>query len=253
MTDTNSALDPWSAPYEVLRKRWHRVPAGGTVQISSGDMLCMTDAELSRTWQAAFDRASVGHGYNIRGWYHDLYRAQLAGKKCLDVGCGLALSTLHFAEHGAGFTFSDIVRDNVRLAKRLCAIKGIEAEFMFIEDARSFDSLPTDFDVVMALGSLINAPTAVIREEIQSILPHLKPGGRWLHFAYPKSRWQREGSLPFSEWGLKTDGEGTPWMEYHNREEVASLFAPYQIEITFDCEWHNNDFNWFDLTVHPPK
>jgi 2-polyprenyl-3-methyl-5-hydroxy-6-metoxy-1,4-benzoquinol methylase len=253
MSEPTADRDNWTAPYEVLRKRWHRVPAGGSFQILTGDMLCMTDVELMRVWQASFDRASVGPGYNIRGWYHDLYRERLAGKKCLDVGCGMALSTLHFAEHGARFTFSDIVRDNVRLVKRLSAIKGIEADFMFIEDARSFDGLPNDFDVVVALGSLINAPTPVIREEIQSILPHLKPGGRWLHFAYPKARWQRDGSPPFSEWGLKTDGEGTPWMEYHNRQEIEFLFSPYQVEIVFDCEWHNSDFNWFDLTIHPPK
>jgi hypothetical protein len=46
-----------------------------------------------------------------------------------------------------------------------------------------------------------------------------------------------------------TDGPGTPWMEYHDWEKLVYLFSPTPIEPTFECEWHNHDFNWFDFRV----
>src|SRR5207249_1858570 len=135
----------------------------------------------------------------------------------------------------------------LKVVERLCAIKGIAGEFFYIEDNRSFAQLPYDFDAVLAIGSLINAPKEVVRDEVQALLPHVKPGGRWLHLAYPKARWEREGSLPFSEWGKVTDGPNTPWMEYHEWETLVYLFDPTRIELRFECEWHNLDFNWFDF------
>jgi hypothetical protein len=110
--------------------------------------------------------------------------------------------------------------------------------------------LSSDFDAVMAIGALLNAPRKVTRAEFQWLLPHLNTSARWLHLAYPKSRWIREGMPAFSQWGERTDGPGTPWMEYHDWEKMLYFFAPTKIELVFNSEWHNNDFNWFDLIVH---
>jgi hypothetical protein len=109
--------------------------------------------------------------------------------------------------------------------------------------------LACDYDFVTAIGSLINSPLDFTRSEIQAIVPHLRKYGRWLHFGYPKSRWIRDDKPPFSEWGHMTDGPGTPWMIYHDREAIDYLFSPYRFEIVFECEWHNGDFNWFDLRL----
>jgi cyclopropane fatty-acyl-phospholipid synthase-like methyltransferase len=178
-----------------------------------------------------------------------LYGPYLAGKKLLDIGCGMGISTICFAEMGARTTFVDIVEDNVALVKRLCHIKGIEANFLCLEHLEDLSNLERDFDVVTALGSLINAPAAVIKAEITLIKQHLRVGGRWLHFAYPKSRWQREGATAFSHWGELTDGLGTPWMEFHDRAKIEWLFKPSKIRVLFECEWHNSDFNWFDIEL----
>ena len=65
--------------------------------------------------------------------------------------------------------------------------------------------------------------------------------------AYPRSRWEREGSLPFDEWGPVVDGPGTPWEEWLDVDGLVGLLAPARFELVFSSEWHNNDFNWFDL------
>jgi FkbM family methyltransferase len=246
----NDLGDQWLSPYEVLRNKWGTVPLDAETRIESSDLLTMPDRDLLALWHRAYNGTSTGLFYGIRGWYHDLYRDKLRGHKILDVGCGLAVSSLHFAEHGARVTFADIVEDNLRVVERICALKGIAGEFFYIQDDRSFERLAYGFDAVLAIGSLLNAPEKVTRAEIQMLLPHLNAGGRWLHLAYPKSRWIRDGMPLFSQWGELTDGPGTPWMEYHDWEKMLYFFAPAKIALVFSCEWHNNDFNWFDLVIH---
>jgi 2-polyprenyl-3-methyl-5-hydroxy-6-metoxy-1,4-benzoquinol methylase len=126
----------------------------------------------------------------------------------------MARSTLCLAEMGAHVTFVDIIPHNVEVVRRLCRAKGIMAEFLTIDRFEELDQLPT-CDIITAIGSLINAPLAVPRVEIDRLKTHLRPGGRWLHLAYPRSRWEQEGRIEFPRWEEHTDGEGTPWMEYH--------------------------------------
>lgn len=237
----------WKDPISVLRKKWGEIPAGDRRR-SSAQLLQLTDQEILTEWERARKNDTRGLGFGVRGWYHEAYRSLMPGKKVLDIGCGMALSTLSFAEMGAHVTFADIIPDNVELVRRLCRIKGIPGEFVAIERFEDIDQLPT-FDIVAAIGSLINAPLAVTRAEVERLKMHLQPGGRWLHLAYPKSRWEQEGSVPFSEWGKRTDGPGTPWMEYHDRERIFWLFEPSEIRILFECEWQRHSYNWFDIEL----
>lgn len=237
----------WKDPIAVLRKKWGEIPAGDRRQ-SSAQLLQLTDQEIVAEWERARNNDVQGLGFGVRGWYHEVYRTLMPGKKVLDIGCGMALSTLSFAEMGAYVTFVDIIPDNVELVRRLCRIKGIAADFLVIERFEDLDQLPT-FDIVAAIGSLINAPLAVTRAEVGQLKMHLRPGGRWLHLAYPKSRWEQEGRLPGSQWSEQTDGPGTPWMEYHDRDRMRWLFEPSELRILFECEWHNHAFNWFDIEL----
>jgi hypothetical protein len=70
--------------------------------------------------------------------------------------------------------------------------------------------------------------------------------GRWIELAYPKVRWEREGRLPATEWGERTDG-GAPWIEWHDLQKLEYLFAPASFEVILALEFHSSDFNWFDL------
>jgi hypothetical protein len=115
-----------------------------------------------------------------------------------------------------------------------------------MEDLGSLADLPEGYDFIYCCGSMINAPMQVIRLEAQELLKHLKVGGRWIELAYPKSRWVREGKMPFDRWGEKTDG-GAPWMEWHDLEKVRSYLAPVEFEVVMELVFHSDDFNWFDL------
>lgn len=233
--------------FEVLRKKWVEVPAGKMDRVYSSDVLRMSDAELLDYWQHCWNESSTGPGYSVRGWYQVLYRDAFRGKRVLDFGCGLGFDNIYFSQHGAEVTFVDLVESNVECVKRLCGLKGIGgAEFLYMKDLRSLDALRGPYDYVFCCGSLINAPLWVIQKEAQAVLKHVPPGGRWIEYGYPKERWIREGRRPFPEWGQSTDG-GAPWMEWHDLDKVIQYLAPAQFDLVFTLNFHNDDFNWFDL------
>jgi 2-polyprenyl-3-methyl-5-hydroxy-6-metoxy-1,4-benzoquinol methylase len=242
----------WNEPLPVLRRKWGEIPSGNDKRLSSAELLKKDDRTILEEFERALRHDEEGTGWGHRGWYHDLYRPLMPGRKLLDIGCGMGLSTIPYAQMGAHVTFTDIIAENVELVRRIASLKGIKADFFWIENFEDYDRLPGGFDIVTALGSLINAPLAITRDEIGRIVKHLRPGGRWLHFAYPKARWIRDGSLPYPEWGQLTDGAGTPWVEYHDRGKIEWLFAGSEIRILFNCEWHDSDFNWFDIEVVKP-
>jgi hypothetical protein len=75
----------------------------------------------------------------------------------------------------------------------------------------------------------------------------LKVGGRWLQLAYPRSRWIREGRMPFSKWGEHTDPGKTAWCEWYDLPKLLRMLAPAKFDVVLSQEFHNGDFNWFDL------
>ncbi len=236
----------WPEPFTVLRNSLAPVTLG-----ASGDTavrLCqLGDDELADLWLTARERAVTGAGFNVRGWYHLLYKDIFRGKRVMDLGSGFGLDGITFAQHGAEMTFVDIVPGNLTALERICGKLGItNAQFHYLENMRSFESLPENYDVIWCQGSLINAPFEVIRTEVQELLKHLPVGGRWVELAYPRARWERDGCLPFEQWGDKTDG-GAPWVEWYDLAKLSAAFHPARFNTVLYFEFYNSDFNWFDL------
>ena len=46
--------------------------------------------------------------------------------------------------------------------------------------------------------------------------------------------------------GQKTDG-GARWIEWHDLEKLRYVLAPANFDVVLDLEFHDSDFNWFDL------
>jgi SAM-dependent methyltransferase len=234
--------------FDRLRRKWNTVPAGLSDRKSTAELLSLSDGELREFWTATHHQAATGPGFAVRGWYQTLYRDVLWGKKVLEIGSGMGLDGIEFARHGARLTFVDIVEDNLRVMRRLCDSFGIQdAQFVYLRGFASLDALPFDYDVVWNQGSQINAPFDFARRECAVILPHLKPGGRWIELAYPRERWERDGQPPFRLWGNMTDGEGTPWMEWYDLDRLLARLAPERFAPVLAFNFHDDDFNWFDL------
>jgi carbamoyltransferase len=245
-------VNAWTKPFEILRARWGTVPMDvNSSRRSSSELLQLSDTELARVWTEVRDADIHGSGFQVRGWFHEVYKEFMAGKKVLDMGCGFGISSISFAQMGARVTFADIIEDNVKLVEKVCRGLGISdrVAFQYVHELDDLASLPRDFDVITALGSLHNAPFEFMQCEVAELVRHLRIGGRWLQLAYPEARWIREGGVPFSEWGKHTDGEGTPYCEWYDLPKLLRLMAPASFEPVFYLEWHNKDFNWFDLKL----
>jgi len=166
----------------------------------------------------------------------------------MDVGSGFAVDSITFARAGARLTFVDIEETNLKVVERLCRLFNVpDPRFVHLKDLDVLKSLDTDYDVIMAMGSLHHAPQSVIKPETAELLKHLKPGGRWLQLAYPKTRWIRNGRLPFDRWGARTDGEGTPWGEWYDMPKLLALLHPARFDVVLHHEFIDSKMNWFDL------
>lgn len=244
----NQKFDSFASVLKTLKEKWREVPGTTQKRIFSSELLKLTDSEFLDYWMMLFDNNCSGAGYSTRGWYHDLYKSlALQGGDWLEVGSGLGFDGVFFAEHGANVTFVDIVSENLEAVERLCAIKRIKnVGFVVMEDLDTISELE-HFDVVMAIGSLINAPYSMMSEERRMLASHLKIGGRWLELCYPKERWEREGRLEFEDWGKKTDGENTPWVEWYDEQKLLNALEPHTFDTILARNFHDNDFNWFDF------
>ena len=236
----------WTQYIDILRNKWHEVPAGND-RVTTKQLLELPDNELLDLWTRIRLEATTGESFNVRGWYHLLYKDVFRGKRVMDLGSGFGIDGLTFAQHGARMTFVDIVESNLTVLQRLYKLLDLkDVDFCYMKDIRSLSALPTDYDVIWCQGSLINAPFDIVREEAQELLKHLPVGGRWIELAYPKVRWERENRMPFERWGEKTEG-GAPWVEWYDLEKVTAMLSPAKFDIVLHFNFHNDDFNWFDL------
>lgn len=235
---------------EVLRRKWYEVPASPVGRISTIKLLKKTNSELVKYWKQNFMVTSEGRGWEIRGWYHTLYADTMrSGVHILDVGSGLGTSSIHFAQLGAEVTFMDIIESNLVAIQRICHHLGFEkrVHFTLLRDLKTIYNFDKMFDVIMVIGSLHHMPYNLVSLERQALAKLLRPGGRWLELGYPKERWIKEGKIPFSKWGKYTDGEDTPWAEWYNLKKLKRSLEPVRFQVVFHKNFHNDDFNWFDL------
>jgi hypothetical protein len=229
------------------REKWREAPRGSDMdgRVFSTDLLALADPDLLSAWDAMAARRYAGE----IGWLAPLYADSLRSRQVLELGSGLGFDGLRFVEAGAAWTFADIVPDNLAVIHRVASLKGLggRVRLHLIGDNLSFDGLPTDYDAIWVFGSIHHVPFEIARREALAALGHLKPGGRWMELVYPRERWLREGAPPFEQWGKLTDGDRTPWAEWHDIEKVRRRLFPAPLRTVLDFEFCAQNYRWFDL------
>ena len=103
---------------DSLREKWKTIPFAIDDRVRTADLLSLDDATLFEHWEKARNASVEGSRVNdVRGWYQLVYRDWCRGRKILDMGCGMGIDCIHFAENGARVTFVDIVQSNVDLVR----------------------------------------------------------------------------------------------------------------------------------------
>jgi ubiquinone/menaquinone biosynthesis C-methylase UbiE len=168
---------------------------------------------------------------------------QFAGKRLLEVGCGMGTDLLQFARGGAICTGVDLTPRSVEISSLHFGLYGMRADFVLADGER----LPFDdesFDVVYSNGVLHHTPdTAQAVRELRRVL---KPGGTarvmlyhrnslyyWteiiLHRGILRGHFLRGHSpeaimsryVEYSEHGAR------PLVKVYSRRQARKLFEPF--------------------------
>jgi SAM-dependent methyltransferase len=130
--------------------------------------------------------------------------AAYRGKRLLEVGCGVGLDLVRFAQHGARVTGIDLAEVSIKLAKKNLALHGVTGDLQ-IMDGEHLQFEDECFDVAYAHGVL--QYTAEAERMIQEIRRVLRPGGQAILMVYNRYSWLK---LLAGISGVKLEHEDAP-------------------------------------------
>lgn len=142
-------------------------------------------------------------------------RSWLAGKRILEIGCGIGLAGLIAASHGASVVQTDWQPAVLDLAAKAAERNGVGNIERRLGDWRAWPDDLTDFDVV--IGSDVFYERSV-HDDLTALLPRLiRPGGeiRITDPLRPQAfdlldRWEREKRFLIALERLETNVDNTP-------------------------------------------
>jgi 2-polyprenyl-3-methyl-5-hydroxy-6-metoxy-1,4-benzoquinol methylase len=120
-----------------------------------------------------------------------------AGKRVLEIGCGLGTDTINFARGGAQVTAVDLSRRSLELARQRADLYGLSERIRFVEaDAERLSEFiaPTPYDLVYSFGVIHHSPhpDRVLRE----VRAHfMAPDSTFRMMVYHRRSWKVLGIL----------------------------------------------------------
>ena len=145
-----------------------------------------------------------------------------AGKRVLEIGCGIGSDAEEFAKHGADYVGIDLSDQSIALCRQRFEVLGLEGEFHNI-DVTDIDALTTlgEFDLVYSYGVIHHFPG--IDSIISNVNKVVKPGGEFRYMVYAKNSWKyamiQKGLDQFEA------QSGCPYAQAFSKEEIYNLMS----------------------------
>jgi 2-polyprenyl-3-methyl-5-hydroxy-6-metoxy-1,4-benzoquinol methylase len=128
-----------------------------------------------------------------------------AGKRVLEVGCGIGTDSINFARAGAHLTAVDISGESLRIAGQRAAVMGLTDRIEFIQaDAEELTSALGDepYDLVYSFGVVHHTPHP--ERALMQMRSLLAPEGTLKLMIYHQRSWK-------VFWIVATEGRGRFW------------------------------------------
>lgn len=109
---------------------------------------------------------------------------QTQPRTLLDIGCGAGRHTVYFANNGFKVTSTDISEEAIKLTEKWLKDKNLESDLRLHNAHENFNFNDNQFDVVLAIDSIIYASLNELKETIEEIIRVTKPSG-YVFFAFP--------------------------------------------------------------------
>ena len=202
-------------------------------------------ARIARYWsENLHDMAIATHDVGTREFFDELDEYHFdkqrhlervidypsyAGKKLLDVGCGVGIDLMKFARAGAQVTGVDISQRAIELARTYFAYEGLQADLR-VMDAEHLEFDGATFDAVYAHGVL--PYTGDPQQLVDEVHRVLKPGGSAIFQVYHKRSWMY---LLRRLAKFRLEHEGAPVFRIHTASEMGRLVGAFeQSEIIYE-------------------
>ena len=182
------------------------------------------------------DLAIVAHPVGTPGFFKDLeeYRFEklcylprvvdfsgYKGKRVLEVGCGVGIDLVRFAQNGAIVTGVDLAPQSIALAERNFKHYGLSADLRVMNgEALEFDD--GEFDMVYAHGVI--QYTANAQKMVDELYRVLKPGGEFIGMLYNRRGWLNYMSKVFK---VDLEHEDAPVLEKYTIGEFKKMLSQF--------------------------
>lgn len=144
-----------------------------------------------------------------------------AGKRVLEIGCGIGSDAEQFVKHGAEYVGIDISAESISLCRQRFDTLDLEGEFYVHNSDHSLEQFG-EFDLVYAYGVLHHYPNPL--RSVNYINQVLKHGGEFRFMVYAKNSWKyamiQKGLDQFEAQA------GCPYAEAYTEAQIKDLLKP---------------------------
>ena len=141
-----------------------------------------------------------------------------AGKRVLEIGCGIGSDAEEFAKAGAEYVGIDLSEQSIALSQNRFKVLELEGEFYVKDASKSFADLGK-FDHVYSYGVIHHFPG--IDTIIENVKEVLVPGGEFRFMVYAKNSWKyamiQKGLDQFEAQA------GCPYAQAYSKDEIRTL------------------------------
>jgi len=143
-----------------------------------------------------------------------------AGKRVLEIGCGIGSDAEEFAKAGAEYVGIDLSEQSIALSQNRFTVLELEGEFYVKDASKPFADLG-QFDLVYSYGVIHHFPGIdVIIDNVKEVLV---PGGEFRFMVYAKNSWKyamiQKGLDQFEAQA------GCPYAQAYSKDEIHRLLS----------------------------